>query len=80
MNKKQSRSSALALVKRIAVTIGCCLPFILLLGLWLEKKLSNGWIIFIFVVIMLLAVIIEELIHTIKKDKNDKNTKRDVFK
>ena len=73
------------MVKRIAITMLCCLP-VLIVFAYLTRNIitSNFWQIFIFIIIMGLAVLIEELITRAKEKRKQADellgTKKDVFK
>lgn len=49
-------------VKRIGITILCCIPFMIIIG-YLLRNTNSAVTITIFVVFMLVAVCIEEYIH-----------------
>ena len=71
--------------KRVAITILCCLPFIILFAYLMQDKLkSNFWQIFIYVCFMAVVVFVEEIIarNREKKKQAEKSlgTKKDVFK
>lgn len=70
--------------KRVAITILCCLPFIILFAYLMRDKLtSNFWQIFIFVCFMAIVVFVEEIIARAREKKKQAevlDTKKDVFK
>ncbi len=70
--------------KRVAITILCCLPFIILFAYLMRDKLtSNFWQIFIFVCFMAIVVFVEEIIARNREKKKQAevlDTKKDVFK
>ena len=68
--------------KRFALTILCILPLLYILGYFvLEKYVSSAVEIFIYIVLMGLAVFIVELIANKKEAKQEKlPPKKDVFK
>lgn len=49
-------------IKRIGITVLCCLPVLVLLGYWLQS-LNSVATVAIFVLFMLVAICIEEYIH-----------------
>lgn len=81
MSKFQQNMEIKPLLKRIALCIVCCFPVLLVVGLLLEGKIASGWIIAIYVATMLVVIIVEELIYTLRKQKVQENKpKKDVFK
>ena len=70
--------------KRVAITILCCLPFIILFAYLMRDKLkSDFWQIFIFVCFMAIVVFVEEIIARAREKKKQAevlDTKKDVFK
>ena len=81
----ETYKKAMKVAKRIAITMLCCFPVLLVFG-YLTRNIitSDFWQIFCFVIIMAVAVAIEEVIvreKEKKKAEQDKfETKRDVFK
>lgn len=83
--RNQTYAKAMKVAKRVAITIVCCLP-VLIVFAYLTRNIikSNFWQIFIFVCVMGVAVLVEELI-TRAKEKRKKaeellGTKKDIFK
>ena len=62
MNKQQQNNILNGYVKRIGITILCCLPALVLIGYWLQG-LNNVATIAIFVLFMGVVICIEEYIH-----------------
>ena len=83
MNNEQN-FIAKGFIKRIGITVACCLPALVLLGYWL-RGLNNVATIAIFVLFMLVVVGVEEFISAkinYKKQvrKNLLHKNEDVFK
>ncbi len=70
--------------KRIAITVVCCIPFLLVFSFLMRNKLTASWAyILIYLGVFLIAVGIEEVIVRRKekvKAEKEKLGKRDVFK
>lgn len=67
--------------KRIAIAVLCCLPVIILFGYFTRNVItSNVLQIIIYVAIMLVAVLIEELIYKRRENKKIEVEDIDVFK
>ena len=70
-------------MKRLGVTILCCLPVLVLIGYFLQS-VNDVLLIFIFVAVMLLAVCIVEYVHRKREQKKEVLKKlhknEDVFK
>ena len=62
MNRQQQNDIAKGIVKRIAITVACCLPALVLIGFWLQG-LNSVAVVAIFTIFMLVAIAIEEYIH-----------------
>ena len=81
----ETYKKAMKVAKRIAITMLCCFPVLLVFG-YLTRNIitSDFWQIFCFVIIMAVAVAIEEVIVREKEKKKAEQakfeTKRDVFK
>ena len=84
MNKKYQTSLDLRQnVKRYLITMLCTVPLLILVGVFLEGKVNKGLRIFIFVLILTVAFLIEEFIYSkIKLKQKDKPEvkHKDVFK
>ena len=62
MNRQQYNDVLKGAVKRVGVTILCCLPALVLLGFWLQE-INKAARMAIFVVFMLVVICIVEYIH-----------------
>ncbi len=83
MNKNQDYLLK-GILKRIGITILCCIPVLVVVGFWLQN-LNNVATIAIFVLIMFVVLCFEEYIHlkiaTKRQLKNKAlNKNEDVFK
>lgn len=83
--RNQTYNKAMKVAKRIAITILCCLPFLVVFAYLTRNVItSNFWQIFIFIAVMAVAVLIEELIARAKQKRKQAeemlSTKKDVFK
>lgn len=83
MNKQQNPILK-GYIKRIGITVLCCLPMLVLLGYWLQG-LNSVATVAIFVLFMLVAICIEEFIYSKISTKRDITKKilhkdEDVFK
>ena len=83
MNRQQNNILKGA-IKRLGITVLCCLPALVLIGYWLQG-INDVAIIAIFTLFMLVVICIEEYIHIRLVAKNQlKNTvlhkNEDVFK
>ena len=77
--------NAMKVAKRIAITILCCLPVLILFSYFTRNVITSSVVqILCFMLIMGVAVLIEELIvRKREKDKAEKEiveTKKDVFR
>lgn len=84
MNKQQQNNILKGYVKRIGITILCCLPALVLLGYWLQGVHSFVTIA-VFVLFMGVAICIEEYMHLKRATKKELMRKalhkdEDVFK
>ena len=82
-NRDEVYNNAMKVAKRIAITMLCCVPFLLVFAYLMRNVItSSGLQIFIFVLIMGVVVLIEELIVRRKKRHESKveEDKKDVFK
>lgn len=82
-NRDEVYDNAMKVAKRIAITMLCCVPFLLVFAYLMRNVItSSGLQIFIFVLIMGVVVLIEELIVRRKKRHESKveEDKKDVFK
>ena len=84
MNKQQQNQILKGAVKRLGITVLCCLPALVLIGYWLQG-LNSVAVVAIFTLFMLVVIAIEEYIHiklvTKRELKNSALHKNeDVFK
>lgn len=84
-NQQETTQNIMKVGKRIAITILCCVPFLILIGYLLRNVVtSNAVQILIFMLIMGIAVLIEELIarkrERRKQAKIELEGDKDVFK
>lgn len=84
MNKHEQNNIIKGYVKRIGVTILCCLPALIIIGYWL-RNLNRVATIAIFVVFMAVVICVEEYIHLRTSTKKQLMRKalhkdEDVFK
>ncbi len=87
MKKVNGRDEAfknmMKVAKRVAITILCCVPFIIVFAYLTRKVITSDFAqILCFMLIMGVAVAIVEVIARVKekKQKEEIETKRDVFK
>ena len=84
MDRQQQNNILKGAVKRVGITILCCLPALVIIG-YLLRDLNSVATVAIFVLFMLVAICIEEYIHIkVATKKQLKNTvlhkNEDVFK
>ena len=84
MNKQQQNNISKGIIKRIGITILCCLPALIIIGYWL-RNLNSAATVAIFVLFMLVAICIEEYFHLKISTKKELMRKalhkdEDVFK
>lgn len=84
MDRQQQNQILKGAVKRLGITILCCLPALIIIG-YLLRELNSVAIVAIFMLFMLVVICIEEYIHikliTKKQIKNKVLHKNeDVFK
>ena len=84
MDKKyQSTIETKKNVKRYFITMLCCIPLLIVVGIFLEGKVNKAVRITIFVLIMLVVFIIVEFIYVklrANKESRPKVKHEDVFK
>ena len=87
MKKVNSRDDAykraFKVAKRIAITMVCCVPIMIIFGYLTRKVITSDVIqVLCFMAIMGVAVAVEEFVvrRKEKKQKEEIETKRDVFK
>ncbi|MBE5740914.1 MAG: hypothetical protein E7351_00040 [Clostridiales bacterium] len=80
-NRNEITQGFMKVAKRIAITILCCIPVLIIFGYLTRNIITQDWVqIICFIIIMGVAVLIEELIvRNREKNKNDVE-KKDVFK
>ncbi len=82
-DRQQAYRDAMKTIKRIAITVVCCLPVLIAFAFLTRNVIkSDALLIFIFVVFMAVVVLVEELIYRKiqkKREQVQKDTK-DVFK
>ena len=84
MYRQQQNNILKGVVKRLGITVLCCVPALILIGYWLQG-LNSVATIAIFTLFMLVVIAIEEYIHikiTTKKQLKKKilHKDEDVFK
>ena len=84
MNRQQQNNLLKGVVKRVGITILCCVPVLVVIGYWL-RNLNSVATMAIYVLVMFVALCFEEYIHLkISAKKQFKNTvlhkNEDVFK
>lgn len=84
MDRRQQNYMLKDSIKRIGITILCCLPLLIVLGYFLQG-LNRFLTIIIFVLFMILAICIEEYIYSKRQMKKETLNKllhkdEDVFK
>lgn len=83
--RSDTLNKAMKVAKRIAITILCCIPVIIVFAyLTRDVITSNFWQIFIYIVFMGLVVLIEEIVARKRENRRkaeiEMGTKKDVFK
>ena len=70
-------------VKRVGITVLCCIPIMIILGYFLQF-LSDAVLIFIFVAVMILAICVVEYFHRKRQQRKEVlktlHKNEDVFK
>ncbi|MBQ9795478.1 MAG: hypothetical protein IJW36_00755 [Clostridia bacterium] len=82
-SRDEGYKNAIKVIKRIAITILCCIPIMIIFGYLTRKVITSNIVqIFCFMLIMGIAVAVEEVIARAKeKAKSEEiETKKDVFK
>lgn len=84
MDRRQQDLITKGVVKRLGITILCCLPALVLIGYWLQG-LNSAATIAIFTLFMLVVICIEEYVHLKHSAKKQLKKKilhkdEDVFK
>ena len=82
-NRDEAYKYAVKVIKRIAITILCCVPVMIIFGYLTRNAItSNALQIVCFMLIMGIAVAVEEVVARAKekKQKEEIETKRDVFR
>ena len=62
MDRQQQNQILKGAIKRLGITILCCLPALVLIGYWLQG-LNSVAVVAIFTLFMLVVIAIEEYIH-----------------
>ena len=76
MDRQQQNNILKGAVKRVGITILCCLPALIIIG-YMLRNLNSVAVVFIFTLFMLVAICIEEYIHI--KIANKKKLKNKVL-
>lgn len=82
-NRNEAYKGIMKVAKRIAITILCCIPVLVVFAYFTRNIITQNWVqIICFMVVMAVAVTIVEVIARAKeKQKSEEiETKRDVFK
>ncbi len=80
-NHNDVYGNSIKVAKRIAITMLCCLPFLIIFAYLMRNVIkSNGLQILCFIIIMGLVVLIEELIVRHKNKNKVDIEDKDVFK
>lgn len=80
-NHNDVYGNSIKVAKRIAITMLCCLPFLIIFAYFMRNVIkSNGLQILCFIIIMGLVVLIEELIVRHKNKNKVDIEDKDVFK
>lgn len=81
--RDETFKNAIKVAKRIAITILCCIPVLIVFGYLTRKVITSDVLqVLCFMLIMAMAVTAVEIIARTKekKQKEEIETKRDVFK
>lgn len=84
MDRQQQNQILKGAIKRLGITILCCLPTLVLIGYWLQG-LNDVAVVAIFTLFMLVVIAIEEYVHikiVTKRQLKNKilHNNEDVFK
>lgn len=82
-NRNEAYKGIYKVAKRIAITILCCIPVLVVFAYFTRNIITQNWVqIICFMVVMAVAVTIVEVIARAKENKKEQEieTKRDVFK
>lgn len=84
MDRQQQNNILKGAIKRLGITILCCVPALILIGYWLQG-LNSVAVVFIFTLFMLVVIAIEEYVHirlVAKRQLKNKvlHKNEDVFK
>lgn len=81
-NSNDATQAFMKVGKRIAITVVCCIPVLLVFGYLTKDVLNNALQIVCFMLIMAVAVAVVEVVARTreKKQKETIETERDVFK
>ena len=81
--KDEAFKNIMKVAKRIAITVLCCIPALIIFAYLLRDVIKSDWLqVLCFMLIMGVAVAIVEVVARAKekKQKEEIETKRDVFK
>ena len=82
-SRDEAYKNAIKVAKRIAITILCCIPVMIIFGYLTRKVITSNVLQGVcFIAIMSIAITIVEVVVRIKdkKQQEEIETKRDVFK
>ena len=82
-NRNEAVNNIMKVAKRIAITVLCCVPVLIIFGYLTRNVIKSSTLqIVCFMLIMGVAVAVEEIVARAKekKQKEEVETKRDVFK
>ena len=82
-NRDEGYKKAIKVAKRIGITILCCIPIMIIFGYLTRKVISSDVVqVICFMIIMGIAVAVEEVIVRAKEKQKEQEieTKKDVFK
>ena len=82
-SRDEAYKNAIKVAKRIAITMLCCIPFMIVFAYLTRKVITTNWLqILCFMLIMGIAVAVVEVVARAKEKQRAEEieTKRDVFK
>ena len=82
-NRNEAYKGIYKVAKRIAITILCCIPVLVVFAYFTRNIITQNWVqIICFMVVMAVAVTIVEVVARAKEKQKAEvvETKRDVFK
>ncbi len=87
MKKTNSRDEAykniIKVAKRIAITVLCCIPVLIIFGYLTRNVITQDWLqVICFMLILGVAVLVEEVVSRRKEKRTEvlKDIQKDVFK